>query len=92
MNKDIAKALMTLAVATDEPLGKMLGIVERIEDGKLRDRYKKAVGDVIGAIFREIIYPIEEMYPDLTPDNDELSSPRFGRLRKIASLATRLRK
>ncbi|MGO9134445.1 MAG: hypothetical protein ACLP8A_10410 [Methylovirgula sp.] len=70
MNKDIAKTLMLLAVATDEPIGKMLEIVERIEEKETKDRFKNAIGDIMGAIFRDIIFPIENMYPDLKPDAD----------------------
>jgi hypothetical protein len=68
MDRDIAETLMTLAVAMDEPLGKMDENVARIEDSEARDLFKKALGNLMGAIFAEIIFPIEQMYPDLKPD------------------------
>lgn len=68
MDKEIARALMALAPATDEPIGKMTELIEQIEDGETRDRFKKAVGDLMGTIFLDIIRPIETLYPDLNPD------------------------
>ncbi len=68
IGKDIAEALVTLAVAMDEPLGKMGEVVARIEDNETRDLFKKAIGNLTGAIFAEIIFPIEQIYPDLNPD------------------------
>jgi hypothetical protein len=68
MDKEIASALIALATATDEPIGKMTELIEQIEDGETKDRFKKALGDFMGAIFLDIIRPIETLYPDLNPD------------------------
>jgi hypothetical protein len=70
MDKEVAKALMALAVAIDEPLGRMEAVIERIEDVEIRKRFRRAAGDVMGAIFEHIIYPLETMYPELNPDAD----------------------
>jgi hypothetical protein len=68
IDKDIAETLVTLAVAMDDPLGKMDEVIARIEDSETRDLFKKAIGNLMSAIFAEIIFPIEQMYPDLNPD------------------------
>jgi len=72
MDKEIARALMALATATDEPIGKMFELIEQIEEAETRDRFKKAANELMGAVFLEIIRPIETLYPDLSPDNDFL--------------------
>jgi hypothetical protein len=68
MDKEIAKALMACAMATDEPIAKMFDRIEQMEAGEVKDRFKKAAGDLLGAVFRDIISPIEALYPDLNPD------------------------
>jgi hypothetical protein len=68
MNKEIAKALMACAMATDEPIAKMLELIEQMEEGELKDRFKRAAGDLMGAVFRDIVRPIEALYPDLNPN------------------------
>jgi hypothetical protein len=39
MDKEVAQALMALAVAIDEPLGRMEAVIERIEDVEIRKRF-----------------------------------------------------
>ncbi len=68
VDKDIAKALIELAVGIDEPIVKMSELVARIEDDETRNLLKKVIGDLMGMIFAEIIFPIETIYPDLNPD------------------------
>jgi len=68
MDKEIAKALMALAVATDEPIGRMFVLIEEIENPEMKARFKTAVGDLMGKVFTEIMAPIEKIYPDLTPE------------------------
>ena len=68
MDKEVARELMALAIETDGPIGKMFTVIERIEEGETKDRFKKAVGDLMAAVFRDIIFPIETLYPDLNPD------------------------
>jgi len=69
MDKEVARGLIALAVATDEPIGEMSVLIEQMEDGEEKDRFKKAVGDLMEAIFLDIIRPIETLYPDLNPDS-----------------------
>jgi hypothetical protein len=42
--------------------------VEKIADSEAKQRYKKAVDDLMGNIARYIIFPLVDTYPDLDPD------------------------
>ncbi len=68
MNKDVARSLIAQCVAMDEPINKMTEIIESIEDEETRKRFKRAVGNLMGFIFGEIMLPIERLFPDLNPD------------------------
>jgi hypothetical protein len=70
MNKDVAGSLIAQCVAMDAPITKMTEIIDGIEDEETRDRFRRAVGNLMGFIFAEIMLPIERLYPDLNPDND----------------------
>ena len=39
--------------------------VEKIADENLKSRFNKAVGDLMGSVARDVIFPIENLYPDL---------------------------
>ena len=68
MNKDIAKALLALSKSTDEIIANMFTEVEKIDDDKLKARFKRAVGDLMGFVARDLIFPIENIYPDMRTD------------------------
>jgi len=68
MDKEIAAKLMALAVVTDQPIAEMFQVIELIGDCEMKECFKKAVGDLMGAVFREIILPIETLFPDLNPE------------------------
>jgi hypothetical protein len=68
MDREVAKSLISLAVALDANIASMFSEVERIADEGQRERYKKAVGDLMGYIARDIIFPIVGEHPDLDPD------------------------
>lgn len=68
MDKEVAKSLISLAVAMDANIVSMFAEVEKISDEKLRERFKRATGDLMGYIARDIIFPIVDKYPELDPD------------------------
>jgi len=68
MDKEIARSLISLAVDMDKIIANMFSEVERISDSEAKQRYKKAVGDLMGCIARDIIFPLVDTYPDLDPD------------------------
>ena len=68
MDKEIARSLISLAVDMDKIIVSMFSEVEKIADSEEKQRYKKAVGDLMGNIARYIIFPLVDTYPDLDPD------------------------
>jgi hypothetical protein len=67
-DKEIAKTLMTLALSMDDNIIKMYRVVEKFSDDELKTRFNRAVGDLMGCITRELIFPLANKYPDLDPD------------------------
>jgi hypothetical protein len=65
MDKDVAASLLSLAKSLDDVIVKMFAEVEKLKDDQLRLRFNAAVGDLTGYVARDIIFPIENMYPDL---------------------------
>jgi hypothetical protein len=68
MDKDVAKALLTLGKSIDDVIVKMFAEVEKIDDEKLKARLNRAVGDLMGFVARDLIFPIENIYPDMRTD------------------------
>jgi hypothetical protein len=68
MDKELARCLLILAVSLDDSIAKMFSIVEQIADEEMRKKFNKSVGDVMGYIARDIIFPIEAIFPELTKD------------------------
>jgi hypothetical protein len=71
MDKEIARSLIALAVDMDKTIVSMFSEVEKIADSEAKQRYKKACGDLMGYIARDIIFPLVDRYPDLDPDKDK---------------------
>lgn len=69
MDKNVAIALLTLVKSIDDTIGKLYSEVEKISDKELKLQFNKAVGDLMGYIARDLIFPIEHLYPDLTSDD-----------------------
>jgi hypothetical protein len=67
-DKEAAKELMSLATSLDASLVQMFAIVRAFSDEELKNRYNKAVGDLMGYIARDLICPLVNKYPDLEPD------------------------
>ena len=65
MDKDVAKSLLSLGKSFDDIIVKMFAEVEKIADENLKSRFNRAVGDLMGNVARDVIFPIENMYPDL---------------------------
>jgi hypothetical protein len=71
MNEEIARNLLLLGKSLDPIIARMLAEVDKIEDQQTRSRFKRAVGDIMGYVARDLIFPIENMFPDLKADPDE---------------------
>jgi hypothetical protein len=68
MNKDIAKSLLLLSKSIDDVIVQMFAEVDKIEDQALKSRFNQAVGDLLGNIARDLIFPLENIYPELRGD------------------------
>jgi hypothetical protein len=68
-DKDVALVLLTLAKSIDDTIGKLNLDVEKITDDSLKSQFNRAVGNLIGYVAREFIFPIEHLYPDLVSDD-----------------------
>jgi hypothetical protein len=68
MDKDVAASLLSLAKSLDDMIVKMFAEVEKFEDERAKLRFKVAVGDLMGSVARDIIFPLENAYPDLKTD------------------------
>ena len=64
MNKDIAKSLLTLSKSIDDVIVQMFAEVDKIDDTALKTRFNKAVGDLLGYVSRDLIFPLENIYPE----------------------------
>lgn len=69
MNKDIAKSLITLSKSIDDVIVQMFAEVDRIDDAALKTHFNKAVGDLLGYISRDLIFSLENIYPELREDS-----------------------
>ena len=69
MNEDIAKSLLTFSKSIDDIIVQMFAEVEKIDDQALKTRFNKAVGDLLGYIARDLIFPLQNIYPELREGN-----------------------
>ena len=65
MDKDVAISILTLSKSIDGTIVKLFAEVDKIKDPTLRKRFNKAVGDLMGFIDRDLILPIENIFPEL---------------------------
>jgi hypothetical protein len=78
MDKDVARLLLELSKSIDPILARMFVEGEKFGDEALRARMKRAVGDLMGFIARDVIFPIENLYPDLRERKESMVPPRAG--------------
>jgi hypothetical protein len=68
MEKDVAQSLLSLAVSLDTDIGEMYAEVRKFSDEGTREKFDRAIGDLMGYIARDIIFPIVKEYPDPDPE------------------------
>jgi hypothetical protein len=68
MDAATAQKLIALAISIDKTIGAISDEVENISDDQERTYYKRAVGDIMGYIARDLIFPIVDQHPQLDPD------------------------
>jgi hypothetical protein len=69
MNEDVAKSLLALSKSIDEIITKMFTEINKIDDQLLKTRFNTTVGNLMGYIARDLIFPLENIYPDLREGN-----------------------
>ena len=70
MDKDVAKSLLSLGKSFDDIIVKMFAEVEKIAEEDLKSRFKKAVGDLMGSVARDVIFPMENCIPICVQRNE----------------------
>jgi hypothetical protein len=65
MDKDVAKALLTLSKSIDGVIVQMFAEVDKIDDQGLKSRFNDSVGNLLGLIARDLIFRLENLYPEL---------------------------
>lgn len=65
MDREVARSLLSLSKLFDDIIVRMFAEVEKIADEQLKSRLNQAVGDLMGNVARDLIFPIENMFPDL---------------------------
>jgi hypothetical protein len=69
MDKDVAKALLTLSKSIDGVIVQMFAEIDKFDDQGLKSRFNDSVGDLLGFIARDLIFPLENIYPELREGN-----------------------
>jgi len=69
MDKNVAISILTLSKSIDGTIVKLFAEVDKIKDPTLRKRFNKTVGDLMGFIDRDLILPIENIFPELKSDD-----------------------
>ena len=65
MDKDVAKALLTLSKSIDGVTVQMFAEIDKFDDQGLKSRFNDSVGNLLGFIARDLIFPLENLYPEL---------------------------
>ena len=68
MDRKTAERLMGEMLALGGPLDSATEIVDQIADKDERSNLRREIGELMGAIYTNIMLPIIRQYPDLDPD------------------------
>ena len=78
MTKDGAQLLLKAALDAGRLLDSALAAIQHTESDDEFKHQRRAVGEVLGAILFEILNPIIDEHPDLTPDGWQPRSAPVG--------------
>ena len=70
MDKQIASAILEIVYSLDTELGKLDTLVSQIADEATRTRYTQALGDLLGSLTKNFIFPLTDEFPDLDRDRN----------------------
>ncbi len=68
MDKEIARKLIEFAIALDKPLNDATALTGQISDTDERKAVRRAIAEITGTAYSELIRPILRQYPDLDPE------------------------
>ena len=74
MNEETARNLLLLSKSFDPTIARMFAEIDKIGDEQIRSRFNRAVGDIMGRLARDLIFPVENMFPDLRADPRRMDS------------------
>lgn len=67
MNEETAKTVYGCVTAFDPLISTLSEAIVAVEDEKLRSQFKRALGEVLGTLYGEIMLPLERLYPAFIP-------------------------
>jgi hypothetical protein len=67
VDRELAVEMFKVAMAVNRELGNLDSIVSKIPDVEIKRQYVKALGNLIGGVYADVMAPIIREYPDLDP-------------------------
>ncbi|SCB52523.1 hypothetical protein GA0061101_15035 [Rhizobium lusitanum] len=74
MREETARVVYARVIALDPLINELFESADAVEDETLRSQFKKAVGEVMGTLYFEIMLPLEKRYPALIPETERPST------------------
>jgi hypothetical protein len=74
MERSTAIEIVGHLKALDGPLNAAMAAAENIQDTAQRRAFRRALADVVGAVYTELFVPIGKEFPDLLPDKQDVDS------------------
>jgi len=74
MERSTAIEIVRHLKALDDPLNAAIEAVEKIQSVEQRRAFRRALADVVGAVYTELFVPIGREFPDLLPDKEDVDN------------------
>lgn len=68
MDKVIAEKLVDVLISMDRPLNEAAVLIENIEEPGEKKVFRKAIAEIVGRSYSDLMAPIFKQYPDLDRD------------------------
>jgi hypothetical protein len=72
VDRSLATELVSRLREVDGPLNAAAEAVEKIQDPERKRAFRRAIAEVIGLIYTDLLIPIGRDFPDLLPDKSDL--------------------
>ena len=59
---------LAVALALDEPLGQLDGVISELGEGEEKNECRRALGDIMGIITLKLVFRVYRQYLELDPD------------------------